>query len=74
MLGRAQQPDASLSRDLLAEMRGKTNELLAHVALITNWYGQYLALRNTSATYWLAVIVGVVTIAGVVGVGDGWQW
>lgn len=47
---------------------GRIKLLKRHILLIKDWLSQFLALRNIASMYWLAIIVGLATIAGVIGV------
>jgi hypothetical protein len=54
-----------LDQELLGGVEFRINSLKEHVDFATNWLSQYLALRNLSVTYFLALIAGIATIVSV---------
>jgi hypothetical protein len=56
-----------LDEALLEAVDSRLGLLRRHASFIKDWFTQYLALQNLFTTYLLAVIVGIATIVGVIG-------
>lgn len=51
-----------LDKDLLGRIEFKVNLLKEHVDFAMTWLSQYLALRNISVTYFLALVAGIAAL------------
>jgi hypothetical protein len=51
-----------LDKDLLGRIEFRVNLLKEHVDFAMTWLSQYLALRNISVTYFLALVAGIAAI------------
>lgn len=56
----------SLDQDLLAGVEFRITLLKEHVDFAMTWLSQYLALRNLSVTYFLAVVAGISAIISLI--------
>lgn len=62
----SQEKSEALGEVLLDSVRFRIDFLGEHVLLVQNWLLQYLTLRNTAASFFLAVIAGIAAVISVI--------